>query len=225
MEPGPNSGSFEASLNETQSRLRRLERSEWWRWIAVLVISIALTIGMITMAYPHVRPVLVSETQLETILQGLLGLVLLFDVFAFYQQFRISRMRRELAAQIGMLSTLEVLRPPSPTEEIQRQNRRKSPRFLLDARLKITLRSNPKIQVFGRTRDISETGMGAVIADPLEAGERVILESPLDFADKPLMLHAVVCYRRGFHHGFELLAPEEDQSAKIRQICRISKPA
>jgi hypothetical protein len=155
MEPGPNSGSFEASLNETQLRLRRLERSEWWRWIAVLVISIALTIGMITMAYPHVRPVLVSETQLETILQGLLGLVLLFDVFAFYQQFRISRMRRELAAQIGMLSTLEVLRPPSPTEEIQRQNRRKSPRFLLDARLKITLRSNPKIQVFGRTRDIS----------------------------------------------------------------------
>jgi hypothetical protein len=225
MDRGPNSGSFEASLSETQARLRRLERSEWWRWIAVLVISIALTIGMITMAYPHVRPVVVSETQLETILQGLLGLVLLFDVFAFYQQFRISRMRRDLAAQIGMLSTLEVLRPPSPNEESQRQNRRKSPRFLLDARLKVTLRSNPKKQVFGRTRDISETGLGAVIADPLESGERVILESPLDFADKPLVLHAVVCYRRGFHHGFELLAPEEEQAAKIRQVCRISKPA
>jgi hypothetical protein len=186
---------------------------------------VALTIGMIAMAYPHARPVVVSETQLETILQGLLGLVLLFDVFAFYQQFRISRMRRDLAAQIGMLSTLEVLRPPNAAEEVQSHNRRKSPRFLHDARLTVTLRSNLKKQVFGRTRDVSETGMGAVIADPLEAGERVILESPLDFADKPLVLHAVVCYRRGFHHGFELLAPEEEQSAKIRQICRISKPA
>src|ERR1700739_545105 len=88
--------SFEAGLSETQTRMRRLERSEWWRWIAVLFMSVALTVGMIALAYPHMRPMVVSETQLETILQGLLGLVLLFDVFAFYQQFRISRMRREL---------------------------------------------------------------------------------------------------------------------------------
>jgi hypothetical protein len=223
---GDNQGTnFEAGLSETQARMRQLERSEWWRWTAVLFISVALTVGMIALAYPHMRPVVVSETQLETILQALLGLVLLFDVFAFYQQFRISRMRRELSSQIGMLSTLEVLRPPSPIEEIQRGNRRKSPRFLLDSRLKVTLRSNPKMQVFGRTRDISETGMGAVIADPLEAGERVVLESPLDFSDTPLIVHAVVCYRRGFHHGFELLAPEEEQAAKIRQICRMGKPA
>ena len=216
---------FEAGLAETQAKLARLERSEWWRWTTVLIISLALTVGVIAMAYPHSLPAVISETRLETILEGLLGLVLLFDVFAFYQQFQISKMRRDLAAQIGMLSTLEVLRPPNPVEEIQRQNRRKSPRFLHDARLKVTLRSNPKKQVFGRTRDISETGMGAVIADPLESGERVILESPVDFADKPLVLHAVVCYRRGFHHGFELLAPEAEQSAVIRQICRLGKPA
>jgi len=216
---------FDAGLAETQAKLARLERSEWWRWTAVLIISLALTIGVITMAYPHVRPMVISETQLETILQGLLGLVLLFDVFAFYQQFRISKMRRELAAQIGMLSTLEVLRPPNPVEEIQRHNRRKAPRFLYDARLKVTMRSNPKKQVFGRTRDISETGLGAVIADPLESGERVVLEFPVEFSDQPLAVHAVVCYRRGFHHGFELLAPEADQSATIRQICRGAKPA
>jgi len=216
--------SFEAGLTETQAKLASLERSEWWRWTTVLLISVALTIGVITMAYTHVRPAVVSETQLETILQGLLGLVLLFDVFAFYQQFKISRMRRELAAQIGMLSTLEVLRPPSPLEEVQRQNRRKSPRFLYDARLKVTMRSNLKKQVFGRTRDLSETGLGAVIADPLESGERVILEFPVQFQDRPLIVHAVVCYRRGFHHGFELLAPEAEQSAVIRQICRMAKP-
>jgi len=217
--------SFDAGLTETLAKLESLERAEWWRWTAVLIISVALSVGVVTMAYPHVRPAIISETEIGTILQGLLGLVLLFDIFAFYQQMRISRMRRDLASQIGVLSTLEVLRPPNPMEEMQRANRRKSPRFLLDARLKVTMRSNPKKQVFGRTRDISETGLGAVIADPLESGERVILEFPVQFLDKALSIHAVVCYRRGFHHGFELLAPEVEQAAAIRQICRLAKPA
>lgn len=216
--------SFDASLAETQAKLARLERSEWWRWTLVLIMSVALSIGLIAMAYPHTLPAIISETAIETILKALLALVLLFDVFAFYQQSKISKMRRELASQIGMLSTLEVLRPPNPIEEIQRHNRRKAPRFLLDARLKVTMRANPRRQVFGRTRDISETGLGAVIADPLDSGERVELEFPVDFADRPLVLHAVVCYRRGFHHGFELLAPEAEQSAVIRQICRLGKP-
>ncbi len=215
---------FEAGLTETQARLARLERWEWWRWTTVFLISIALSIGVIAEAYPHVRPAVVSETELSTILQGLLGLVLLFDVFAFYQQFQISRMRRELASQIGMLSTLEVLRPPNPVEEIQQHNRRKAPRFLYDARLKVTIKANLKKQVFGRTRDLSETGLGAVIADPLEPGDRVILEFPVVGYDKPVTVHAVVCYRRGFHHGFELLAPEEEQASVIRHVCRTSKP-
>jgi hypothetical protein len=220
---GP-SASFEGSLAETQAKLASLERAEWWRWTTVLIISVALSIGVIAMAYPHVRPAVISETRLETLLQGLLGLVLLFDVFAFYQQFRISGMRRNLASQIGMLSTLEALRPPNSVEEVQRYNRRKSPRFFLDARLKVSLLKTPKKQVFGRTRDISESGLGAVIADPLESGERVLLEFPVEFQDQPLTVDAVVCYRRGFHHGFELLVPEEQQSATIRQICRLSKP-
>lgn len=215
---------FEASLTETIQRLARLERWEWWRWTTVLIISVALSVGVIAMAYPHVLPAMLSQTQLETILQGLLGLVLLFDVFAFYQQFQISRMRRELASQIGMLSTLEVLRPPNPVEEVQQHNRRKAPRFLFDARLKVTMKANIKRQVFGRTRDISETGMGAVIADPLEPGDRVILEFPVVGQDHPVVVHAVVCYRRGFHHGFELLAPEAEESAVIRHVCRTSKP-
>jgi len=217
--------SFDAGLSETLAKMARLERAEWWRWTTVLVISVALALGVIGMAYPHVRPAVISESEIGTVLQCLLALVLLFDIYAFYQQIKISRMRRELASQIGMLSTLEVLRPPDPIEEIQRHNRRKAPRFLLDARLKVTMRSNPKRQVFGRTRDISETGLGAVIADPLESGERVILEFPVIFQDKPVIVHAVVCYRRGFHHGFELLAPEAEDSATIRQICRIAKQA
>jgi len=222
---GNKSGNFEAGLAETLARLAALERSEWWRWVVVLIVSVALALGMIAMAYPHSLPSVLSETSFETVLQGLLGLVLLFDVFAFYQQSRISRMRRELASQIGMLSTLEVLRPPNPIEESQQHNRRKAPRFLYDARLKVTKLSDPRKPVFGRSRDLSETGMGAVIADPLEPGDRVILEFPVEFRERPLVIHAVVCYRRGFHHGFELLAPEDEHAAAIRQVCRTGRPA
>lgn len=222
--PSAKSISFEEGLAETQARLAALERSEWWRWVVVLIVSVALALGMMAMAYPHVLPSVLSDTRLETVLQGLLGLVLLFDVFAFYQQSRIARMRRELASQIGMLSTLEVLRPPNPIEEVQQHNRRKSPRFLYDARLKVTKLSDPRKPVFGRSRDISETGLGAVIADPLDPGDRVILEFPVEFRERPLVIHSVVCYRRGFHHGFELLAPEDDQAAAIRQVCRMGKP-
>ena len=218
--------SFDAGLAEAQAKLARLERSEWWRWTTVLLISVALTIGIIAMAYPHVLPRALSDTRIETILHGLLGLVLLFDVLAFYQQFKISAMRRELAAQIGMLSTLEALRPPNVIEQIQRLNRRKSPRFLFDARLKVTRSANPKKQeVFGRVRDICENGVGAVIADPLQSGEQVTLEFPVQVQQKPLVLHAVVSYRRGFHHGFQLLALEAEQSAVIRTICQMASSA
>lgn len=218
--------SFEAGLAEAQAKLARLERSEWWRWTTVLFISVALTLGMIAMAYPHVLPRALSDTRIETILRGLLGLVLLFDVFAFYQQSKISAMRRELAAQIGMLSALEALRPPNVIEQIQRMNRRKLPRFLFDTRLKVTRSAGEKKQeVFGRVRDICEIGVGAVIADPLQSGERVTLEFPVPVQQKPLVLQAVVCYRRGFHHGFQLLAPEPEQSAVIRTICQMASSA
>ena len=217
---------FDAALAEARAELERLERSEWWRWTTVLFISVALTIGIIVMAYPHVLPRALSDTRIETILHGLLGLVLLFDVFAFYQQFKISATRRVLAAQIGMLSTLEALRPPNPIEQIQRMNRRKTPRFLFDARLKVTVLANAKKQeLFGRVRDISENGVGAVIADPLQSGQRVTLEFPVPAQPKPLVVNAVVSYRRGFHHGFELLALEAEQSAVIRKTCQMAGAA
>lgn len=197
-----------------------LERWEWWRWSTVLIISLALTAGLFSLAYPAMRPDVVSINQLDLTLQALLGMVLLFDAFAFYQQFKITRMRRELASQIGMLSTLEALRPRNAVEEVQRQNRRKLPRFLFDKRVIVALEDGSRKLIYGRTRDISEGGLGAVLAEPLPPETKVVLEIPVDFqSDKPLKLHAVVCYRRGFSHGFEYQSPDPADVAIIRRIC------
>jgi hypothetical protein len=209
--------SFDGHLSETMERLQRLERWEWWRWGTVCLISMALMIGLFSESYPVFRQDILSLNQLQRLLWGLLGMVLLFDIFAFYQQMKISRLRRELASQIGMLSTLEALRPPNTVEEIQKHNRRKCTRFLLDQRLKVVLPGNKAVH--GRTRDISEGGLGAVIADPLDPGTRVELEFPVGIQDLPLRLSAVVCFRRGFHHGFEFLVPSSNDLAVIRKVC------
>jgi len=211
--------SFDAKLSETIQQLRRLERWEWWRWTTVFIISLALTAGLFSLKYPNLRPDIVSVNQLDQALWTLLGLVLIFDIFAFYQQLRIAQFRRELSGQIATLSTLEVLRPPNPVIELQNVNRRKCPRFYLDQRLKVTLTDSNRRAVYGRTRDISEGGLGGVIADPLEAGTRVELEFPVPVQDAPLRMTAVVCFRRGFHHGFEFLVRDAGDITVIKKIC------
>ena len=211
--------SADARLSETVARLESLERWEWWRWGTVFVISLALSLGLFSLKYPNIRPDIVSANDLDRALWGLLGLVLLFDFFALYQQLKISRLRRELSTQIAMLSTLEVLQPSNPVEEVEKRNRRKSPRFYLDQRLKVVIIDANRKAVFGRTRDISEGGLGGVIADPLEPGTRVELEFPVPVQDLSLKMTAIVCFRRGFHHGFEFLVRDTNDIAVIKRIC------
>jgi hypothetical protein len=210
---------FDAKLAETTGQLQKLERWEWWRWGTVLIISLALMSGMFSLRYPAIRPELLSATQLDQILWSLLALVLLFNLFAMYQQFKISHMRRDLSNQIAMLSTLEAIRPQNPIVELENKNRRRSPRFLFDQRLKIVITDSHPRSIYGRTRDISEGGLGAVIADPLEPGTRVELEFPVPVHDIPLRMTAMVCFRRGFHHGFEFLVRDANDIAVIKKIC------
>jgi PilZ domain len=209
----------DSKLSETTARLQRLERWEWWRWTTVLLISVALTVGMFSLKYPNLWPEVLSSTQLDQILWSLLGMVLLFNVFAMYQQFRISRMRKDLSGQIAMLSTLEVLNPADHLKPTDVLNRRRAPRFLFDQRLKIVIMDAHQRAVYGRTRDISEGGLGAVIADPLEPGTRVDLEFPVPVQDLPLRMTAIVCFRRGFHHGFEFLVRDAADVSVIQKIC------
>lgn len=208
--------SFDKALTQTLESLARLERWEWWRWGTVLVISLALTAGLLSLSIADVRPDFFTYTALR----GLLGLVLLFNFFALYQQFKISKLRRELASQIGMLSTLEALRPSTTVEEVQRENRRRVPRFSIDKRLKATCgEGRNQRYVYGRTRDIGEGGIGVVLTDAIEPGTHALLEFPVDFQDMPIQMMAIVCYRRGFSHGLEWLTPEPKDVAMIRRIC------
>src|SRR5258707_1892176 len=204
MHPGKENGPV-TSLHEIQAGLERLERREWWRWAAALLIMLLLTLAVLSLSLPGVGKDPFSQEQLSLTVRGLFALVLVFDFFAIYQQVLISRLRKQLAGQIGMLAALEALKPATPEEEAGKKERRRSPRYPFDQRLTMTAKERGKQATFyGRTIDLSEFGLGAVISGFLEGGDAVFLEFNTDAGD--LRLAAVIRFVHGFRHGLDLPA-------------------
>jgi PAS domain S-box-containing protein len=80
---------------------RHIERREWWLSSTAIAITLLLTLGIFSFL-----PVLLhSHYDWEAVLAlrqavwGLLGMVLLFDLYTIYQQLQIHRMRRQLEAR------------------------------------------------------------------------------------------------------------------------------
>ena len=92
---------------------------------------------------------------------------------------------------------------------------RKFPRYLIDQRL--ILKAGGVFH--GRTKDISEGGLGATVAGELNADTDVELEFYLPGKLAPLQLKAEIRYQQGFQHGFRFLDVTEVQRAMIREAC------
>jgi two-component system cell cycle sensor histidine kinase/response regulator CckA len=85
-----------ASVANIKVGLRQVERSEWWLSWSAIVITLLLTAGIASFALPMLRHDEEASVRLQLAVRGLLGLVLLFDVYAIYQQVQIHRIRRRL---------------------------------------------------------------------------------------------------------------------------------
>jgi hypothetical protein len=189
------------NLKEMQIRLSRLERHDWWRWALAFVVMISLTAGLFALSVPVGRDTL-DQLQLSIGIKALLGLVLLFDVFVIHQQVLMKRLRRDLASQIGVITALESLKESDETNT-PRVERRRMRRSGLDRRLCVnSIHQGKPSAVYGRIRDISEDGLGAVIPCTLPIGQEVTLEFSID-GDEDTEVKAVVRHRKSFHYGFE----------------------
>ncbi|SRR5258708_7034450 len=93
---------------------------------------------------------------------------------------------------------------------------REYPRFVLDLPLMV----RTAIRIYGRTRDISETGLGATVPTDLASGELMELEFQFPDASAPLSLIAEVSFRQGFHYGFRFVGPTPEQRTAIRRSTR-----
>jgi PAS domain S-box-containing protein len=95
-EANSNQSPREAQMG-TKSHLRRIERREWWLWATAVIITLLLTVGMLSFLPPILRS---GETEsafnLRRAMWGLVGIVLLFDLYTVYQQLQLHRTRRRL---------------------------------------------------------------------------------------------------------------------------------
>ena len=77
---------------------RKMEKHEWWLWSAAVAVTLLLTAGLASFLIPGLGG---SERDQSTFLflpqvvRGLLGLVLIFDIYTLYQQLQIHRIRRK----------------------------------------------------------------------------------------------------------------------------------
>src|SRR6266481_5458136 len=81
-----------------------------------------------------------------------------------------------------------------------------SPRHLFETRIRICLqRDSQRITVEGWARDLSESGLGAFVAQALVLGEFVTLDIPLPDSDKQV-IPAKVARALGTEYGFQFTA-------------------
>jgi c-di-GMP-binding flagellar brake protein YcgR len=97
---------------------------------------------------------------------------------------------------------------------------RKHARFKLDTDVKIYPRTSTRIT--GRTVDISETGLAAMlkIEVPLDRVVRLEFDLPLGLVS----VRALVRQRNAFRYGFQFVEPDSDAQDLINRFCRERPP-
>jgi predicted nucleic acid-binding protein len=91
-----------------------------------------------------------------------------------------------------------------------------SPRHVFETRIWIRLqRDGKQLSLQGWSRDLSESGLGAFVAEALILGESVTLEIPLPDSDKQV-IPAEVLRALGTQYGFRFTALSAEQRQQIR---------
>jgi PAS domain S-box-containing protein len=70
----------------------RIERREWFLWTAAVIVTLLLTLALASFLLREDDPL----SEFPQAVRGLIGLVLIFDIYTLYQQLQIHRMRSRL---------------------------------------------------------------------------------------------------------------------------------
>ncbi|MGA2980060.1 MAG: EAL domain-containing protein [Terriglobales bacterium] len=100
------------SPSAVPTEMSRIESREWWLWGVAVVVTLALTLGIISFTFPWFnRQEDVSYWfDLREWVRGLAALVLLFDLYAIYQHLQLQRIRHQLAEQHALRQAEEKYR-------------------------------------------------------------------------------------------------------------------
>jgi|HubBroStandDraft_6_1064221.scaffolds.fasta_scaffold92050_2 hypothetical protein len=89
----------------------------------------------------------------------------------------------------------------------------------------VLLREDGYTEILGRCGDIGHGGLGAVLTEEIPKDEVLSLELSLPECDKPIVVRAIVRYRKGFLHGFEFLGLAAEQQSAVDAFCAALPPS
>ena len=100
---------------QIQATLSSVGKRQWWLWSSAVMVTLLLTIGIASFAFPGLlrQEDAYYSFELNQALLALVGLVLIFNVYAIYQQLQIHRMQHTLTDQVSALDKME-----ARTEEV-----------------------------------------------------------------------------------------------------------
>jgi len=92
----------DARLEMLRADLKKVERRDWWLWIMAIMVMLLLTVAVLSMTFPGLIAMNdpVFQNSLDQAVRGLVGLVLLFNVYSIYQQIILKQTRRQLSDQL-----------------------------------------------------------------------------------------------------------------------------
>jgi diguanylate cyclase (GGDEF)-like protein len=99
-----------SSSPEIRDVLRRLDRQDLWRWWNTILVVMLLMGAIVTISLPTLLSDsnFSSRQQLDIAVRGLLGLVLIFNVYTLYQQHLLRRLRNYLSSQMEVATEQRV---------------------------------------------------------------------------------------------------------------------
>jgi|SRR5271166_4669149 len=102
------------------------------------------------------------------------------------------------------------------SDDVTGSTDRIAPRHVFEARISIRLeRDGKKHSLLGWARDLSESGLGAFVAEPLKLGESVTLEVPMADSRKHV-IPAKVIRALGTQVGFQFMALSIEQRKQVQ---------
>lgn len=108
---------------------------------------------------------------------------------------------------------------PQPGKAPQRatgRRLRRHPRYRAEFPVAVTLFSGKEHhKLAGHCRDLSQGGIGVLIAEELKLGEVSSLAFSLPGIKQEWQVRAVLRHRRGYHYGFEFLSLSKEQGQSI----------
>jgi len=97
------------------------------------------------------------------------------------------------------------------------RRRRRCPRYRCEFPVALSLFSGEEhLRLQAHCRDLSEGGMGVLVAADLTTGEVASLTFSLPGIPQPWDVRAVLRYRRGYHYGFEFLSLSDRQGKMLQ---------